>query len=297
MLHLFANNAQCKHLILGCSHNGAYTVPLERYVLNPITASRITLLRSYEINFSIEGLPFETVEFPRVFRSTPYKETDVLAGENDIVQGIPQSPGSNPPITANFTKSDAQKAVSGREAIAKWQATADAFIPVSAPTRSPAKTRSGWATEKKVLLNINDERVDQELGEVDHETSESMLDRMEVRRFCVFHHLQGSCMAASSGSLCNFVHGPALNDDELRFLKQHSRRLPCASGSRCRRSACLYGHVCPDQPGCTKGSKCKLFAFHKVDKTVVSVWSPEKSLSPAKRRLKVAPGLEPHVQH
>lgn len=283
MFHLFANNAQCKHLIFGCCHNGSYAVALEKYASNPITATSITLLKSYESNTVFEGLPFDLVEFPRVFRSTPYKETDRLVEDADYIQDLLQQPDSDY-TTRGAKNSSAKEVKRGSEAIAKWQATAGPPWPKPAPAPNAPL---GWATEKNVLLNINNERVDHELGEVDHGTSESMLDRIEVQRFCLFYHLQGSCAALSAGNPCNFRHGPRLNDDELRFLRRDSRRRPCNFGSTCLRADCMYGHVCLSQPGCEKGPTCPFYKFHKVDKTAVRVLSSEKNLSPRKRGLKV----------
>ncbi len=281
MLHLFAENHQCKHLILGCSHNGAYRVALEKYACNPIAASSISLLKSYETNTFFEGLPFDSVEFPRLFRSTPYKKTDRLAEEMDYTQNVPQQPRSDC-ITREIETSSINEGAGKHEAIAKWQASAAVAVPVGVPARPPARNRSGWASENSVLLNVNDERVDRELREVDDEISESMLDRMEVRRFCLFYHLQNSCGATLLGKPCKFRHGPRLSDAELRFLKLDARKMPCNFGSRCRRADCMYGHVCPDQPGCSRGSNCLLYQFHEVDKTVIKIWSPEKTLTARK---------------
>ena len=282
MFHLFANNIQCKHLIFGCCHDSAYVPALEKYACNPIMASSITLIKSYEVLTPFKDLPFDFVEFPSVFRSTPYKETDRLAEDIDHVQDLQQQNEFN--CTPQQTEQRNVKEASGvNEAIAKWQASTGTSWPVLSPARLPAKSPLGWATEKKVLLNINDERVDQELGEIDHETSESMLDRIEERRFCLFYHLQGSCFTNLTGKPCNYRHEPRLNEQELRFLKQDSQRRPCAFASGCRRPDCMYGHVCPHQPGCERGPVCALYKFHEVDKTAVKVWAPEKRLSPRKK--------------
>lgn len=282
MFHLFAQNTQCKHLIFGCCHDAAYVAVLEKYGCNPITASNITLLKSYENSPYFEGLPFGFVEFPRIFRSTPYKRTDRLAEGVDYMQDVPQQPDVNH-TTKEPKKTSAIDRAQRNESIAKWQATAGPSWPVLAPARPAPKATLDWATEDKVLLNINDERVDSDLGEIDHATSESMLERMERQHFCAFYHLQNSCAADSAGKPCSFRHGPRLNEEELRFLKRVSRRRLCNSGSICRRSYCLYGHVCPNEPGCEKGPRCPFSRFHGVDKTVVKVWSPEKNLSPRKK--------------
>ena len=282
MFHLFVNNVQCKHLIFGCCHNSAYAGLLEPYTFNPFAASSITLLKSYEDKTCFEDLPFESIEFPQVFRSTPFKKTDRLAEAVDYMQDLPQQPSSGR-IMREVEVPGANGLAGREEAIAKWQDATNASIPLPARARPQAKVHSGWALERNVLLNINDERIDHELGEVDYETSESMLDRIEQKKFCAFYHLLDSCLSRPLDKPCNFRHGPRLNNDELRFLKTIYRKLPCNFGSRCRRRDCFHGHICANQPGCEKGPNCPLYRFHEVDKTAVRVWSPKKNLSPHKR--------------
>lgn len=291
MFHLFANNVQCKHVIFGCCHDVAYAVALESYASNPIAASRITLLKSYEDKSYFEGLPFNSVEFSHVFRCTPYKRTDLLIGDDDYMQDSSKqsdsSWGDETLARRQVAQSSANELAREEEALARWQATTNASIPLPTRPRPRPQTevQSGWAADKTVLLNINDERIDHELKEVDYETSESMLDRMEVQRFCVFYHLQNYCLTTALGKVCNFRHGPRLNKNELRFLRQDFKKMRCDYGSQCRKPDCFYGHMCTSQPGCEKGSTCAFFRLHEVDKTAVRIWSPDKkNSSPRKKR-------------
>ena len=271
MIDLSVNNVHCKHFILGCSHNIAYAAAIELYASNPITAARITLLKSYDDNAYFVRLPFNVMELPLIFQSTPYKGADRLADVINLIKQLPQRSRSSH-ITGGREISSVNRSPEGDKALAKLQAATNASIPLPGHTRPPIKSHLSWATERNVLLNINDERVDPELEEVAYETCESVLDRMEVKRFCVYYHLQHSCVATSLGKPCNFRHGPRLNNDELRFLKQDVRKLPCTFGSRCRKPDCIFGHVCANQPGCKKGPSCPLNRLHKVDKTAVRVW-------------------------
>lgn len=272
MFHFFANNVQCKHLIFGCCHNSAYALTLEPYASNPISASNITLLMSYEHNTYFKSLPFTSVEFPRVFRSAPFKETDRLATDSDYAQELSQQ--SDAGRIAREVEKFNVNATKGDESFARW--------PAAIPARAQPRPSSGWATEGNVLLNINDERVDPELGEVDYETSESMLNRMQVQGFCAFYHLRNYCATTAVGGVCKYQHGARLNDDELLFLKQYLRRTPCSSGSQCRKPNCPYGHVCANEPGCQLGLACPLYRLHEIDKTAVRVWWPGKISSPRK---------------
>ena len=265
MFHLFADNVQCKHLIFGCCHNSAYAAALERYASSPITVSSITLLKSYEDKIYAESLPFESVEFRSVFRSTPFKPSDRLGEDIDYMQDFPKQSGSG-----EFTRDSAIEIIEEDRALAKWQAASNAAIPLRIRHPRPKNTDSTWGSTQTVLLNINDERVDPPLADEDYDTSEDMKDRMEVMRFCHFYHLQNSCIAR----VCKYRHGTQLNPKEIVVLRNYVRWLPCGAGSRCRRRDCIFGHSCHDQPGCSNGARCLLYKFHHVDRTVVKVWQP-----------------------
>ena len=112
MFHLFANNVHCKHIVFGCCHDSSYRVALDKYVGDPFMAFKLTLLKSYETNPSFEGLVFDSVKFPRVFRSTPYKETEI-SGEEDV------------------DRSRAKEGSETNQAIARWRANARASTSIS----------------------------------------------------------------------------------------------------------------------------------------------------------------------
>lgn len=275
MFHLFANNVQCKHLIFGCCHNSAYAVTLEPYASNPIAASSVTLLKSYEDNTYFEGLPFNSVRFPHIFRSTPFKETGRLAEDVDYRQVHPQIHASGG-ISRDLRKNSANKAAGGNEALGKGQAASNASIPLQTRKHGPINPRSTWGSNQTVLLNINDERVDPPLLEEDYDTSESMKDRMEVKRFCHFYHLLGTCASVnpSDRQVCRFRHGSELSPQETVVLRNYVKELACVRGSKCRQPDCIFGHTCHGQPECTKGARCLFYKFHEVDPTVVRVWQP-----------------------
>ena len=276
MFLLFADNVQCKHLIFGCCHNSAYAVALEKYASNPITASKITLLKSYEDNTYFESLPFESVEFRSVFRSTPFKPTDRLGEDIDYMQDFPRPSGPG-----DFARGSANEVTEETRALARWQAASNAAIPLPARHQRPTKSYSTWGSTQTVLLNISDARVDPPLLDEDYDTSEDMKDHMEVMRFCHFYHLQNSCISPG----CKFRHGPKLNPKEMVVLRNYVRWLPCGAGSKCRRRDCVFGHHCHDQPRCTKGARCPLYRFHHVDPTVVKVWQAEANTSPRRSRV------------
>ncbi|MCJ1279688.1 hypothetical protein MMC21_007512 [Puttea exsequens] len=104
---------------------------------------------------------------------------------------------TNGPEEQNPTQTDRVRA---------WRAVADRRDIRQPFTRSPSNSRHfrprsqrygqqlTWGpNDKIVLLNINNQRVDSYLGEISDEVFDSMIDRMEERPYCAYHHLRGYC--------------------------------------------------------------------------------------------------------
>ena len=298
MFKVFANNIQCKHIVFGCCHDSAYVSALEPYAINPIDASSITLLKSYEDSKHFEGLPFGSTSFPRVFRSTPFKATDRLAEDVDYMQDSPQPPTSSnnrtreieDASTSKKVAAEGQKVIAKRQessngiedpitpkdvveerqkAIAKWQETSKAADPLSTPTHQP-RSRSSWHSKQNILLNINDERLDPPFLPQAPSTPARMQANMDIKHDGPYPYLHGNCVIPN----CKYRHWPNLNPKEIAVLRNRVRRLPCARVSRCRQADCVFGHVCMDQPGCTRGTRCLFWKVHEVDRTVVRMWQP-----------------------
>lgn len=278
LFQLYVENVHCKQIIFGCCHESTYVTVLEPYMDNPLAVSRVNLLRSCPHDDYYNALPFELVEFVSVFHSANLREINVPVDT------------SEPPVddSVNLCPQHQESATSGDEsgqhstniqAIYDWQAVANKNINVRGlNTRRPPRPRiqtqgSGqqitWGpSDKAILLNVNNQRVDTFLGELNDEVHESMLDRMDERDFCIWHHLKGICYNRT----CKFRHG-GLSKAELVVLIVYVRaRKPCEIGSGCRRAGCHGGHLCPRQPGCERGESCPFYGVHDVDTTAVKVW-------------------------
>ncbi|KAL8927602.1 MAG: hypothetical protein Q9172_001312 [Xanthocarpia lactea] len=62
------NSLQCKHVLLGVSHDSGYVPFLERFVADDAVQHRVTLLDGYQVSAAIRNLGFKKiVSFPSVF--------------------------------------------------------------------------------------------------------------------------------------------------------------------------------------------------------------------------------------
>ena len=237
---------------------------------NPLAVARIKLLHSSQDAKYFADLPFETVDFPTLNGDTSSKTQSPVNGPQWATRGPPTSSQGFVEPAASISP---RRVVTEMEAIAKLQATANARTPTPNCGPRPLRGSRTWGPdEKTVLLNINNERVDSELGNIGPDVVESMADRMEDGKFCVSYHLQGVCINLAQGKDCSFRHGPKLSPEETVVLRKFVRATRCEHGSKCRKANCIHGHVCPGEPNCTKGIWCTFRKVHGVDPTAVTIW-------------------------
>ncbi|KAL8849542.1 MAG: hypothetical protein Q9221_005476 [Calogaya cf. arnoldii] len=68
LFHFYINSLQCKHVLLGVSHDSGYVPFLEQFVADESVRDRVTLLEGYQVSPAIRNLGFKrSVRFPSVF--------------------------------------------------------------------------------------------------------------------------------------------------------------------------------------------------------------------------------------
>ncbi|KAI4186106.1 MAG: hypothetical protein L6R41_003678 [Letrouitia leprolyta] len=72
VFNFFVTIPQCKHIVLGVSHDSGYAPFLERFAADTTISDHITLLEGYQVSAGIRHLGFKhVVEFPTVFAQAP----------------------------------------------------------------------------------------------------------------------------------------------------------------------------------------------------------------------------------
>ncbi|KAL8937131.1 MAG: hypothetical protein Q9216_004578 [Gyalolechia sp. 2 TL-2023] len=72
VFNFFVTIPQCKHVVLGVSHDSGYAPFLERFAADKSISDRITLLEGYQVSPSFRNLGFtKVVKFPSVFAIAP----------------------------------------------------------------------------------------------------------------------------------------------------------------------------------------------------------------------------------
>ena len=68
-----------------------------------------------------------------------------------------------------------------------------------------------------------------------------------------------------------YEHDPTVDREEIKALAFTARRTLCKRGSGCRGIMCYYGHICPDEPNCPRGSMCTFEQLHGMDTNPVKM--------------------------
>ena len=258
-IHFYLNNLQCGHVVLGCCKDSLYSRVLELSHDNVHTTFRFTLLRSLQQRDLSGEFNFEVVFSAK-------QKTASKSGQVDIPTTLPpwhmssSSSDNTGELHTHFDRHSSSRdhSLGKKDALAAWQGSVN-----------EANGTGNWQIDKRdLLVNVDGKRVDPKLEDVDTEVVESMVRRLQEKRFCFPFHLQGTC---DQGETCDFRHEPRLTPQELLFLERNARRSVCTYGSDCRKVNCRFGHNCPYEPGCPKGVLCPFQKFHGMDTAVVAV--------------------------
>ncbi|KAI0598572.1 hypothetical protein F4775DRAFT_583729 [Biscogniauxia sp. FL1348] len=297
MLHLYAENAQCKHIYFAACHDVGYVSELTPY---RGSRDRFTLVSTPGILFHDEfgklGLGIE--ELPGVFRNAVLGQNSVQARPAPST-AMAMASSSSPAIsTATSATAEGQKPCSyftigkcrygkacknlhattksstsfgGNHTSLPYQSTRSESIG-SDPTHSKIDPFAQLPRKEDipygyVALNQNQQRLDPYIPSPTATIMARLKERSAGRKLCNNKHLTDSCHNED----CEYDHD-MLEEDLKPALEFLSRSLPCPKREKCRNYFCSQGHICQN-PDCKhRGGKskayCKIpYAIHMADLT------------------------------
>lgn len=256
MMRVMMRITQCRHIIFGPCLDKGYLPFLAEYKVNPAAASKITLLETVPGANAFRNLGFRHVDFPDVFRSEPLPERPAVLPIGRPASTAPDA-GVNRPGTPKSTTSSIAE-VNGVQSWAAVGKSGPAPKTINiAPKRTPPP-------RKYYLVNVNSERLDEELPRWDPSAEKRFVNRVTRagRNCCNHYHLKGSC---PDETYCDYTHGDRLNPAELLVLRHKARSLKCANGTYCYDPECFFGHHCRFGKACHNPSACRFADSHHVD--------------------------------
>ncbi|KAK1765606.1 hypothetical protein QBC33DRAFT_454409 [Phialemonium atrogriseum] len=255
MMRVMVRVTQCKHILFGpCLDNG-YLPFLGEYKGNTSASPRITLLETSPAGPGFQSLGFRHVSFPDVFRSAPLPERPVM-------QPPPRPISTSPVPVSAIAATPGSSVTSAIEngSSAGWAALSKSVAASKAKTINIAPKKP--AQLKHYTININGERLDEELSRWDPSAEKRFANRIRERgNCCNFYHLRGKC---PEEEFCGYYHGDRLGPAELLVLRHKARSLKCSNGTYCSDPECFYGHHCRFGKNCSNSS-CRFADTHHVD--------------------------------
>ncbi|KAH9824564.1 zinc finger protein [Teratosphaeria destructans] len=138
--------------------------------------------------------------------------------------------------------------------------------PVNAEGRARVSTGLRKPPEGFIAVNEDQQRIDPDIPQPSQSDFDDFTRRTARRKLCNSHFIGGHC---PEGDHCRYDHTPA-PEGVINALKQVVFSNPCPRKGACRRSICLYGHICQKADCTRRGGKswCKFGRHvHNMDLT------------------------------
>jgi hypothetical protein len=322
MLHLYADNAQCKHIYFAACHDVGYISDLTPHANN---SRRFTLVNAPGIRFHDEfsklGMGIE--ELPGVFRSTPLDSSAIYRPANSLsasttskiattAAGRTASPAKPTVTTGPSSGIDSQKICDFyRIGKCKYGGGCKFLHPGHHASNSPSWRLSsheqqsdntgslsyGTTNETLQALTLLPKKEEIPEGHVAVNKNNFRLDpyvepsspetvSLLMARINVKRICNSYQLNGSCDGRCGYDHSP-LDPELKRALESLARSHPCPRKGSCRRDDCNFGHICQN-PDCRhRGGKtfCKLpYASHNED-LVVADYVPVATRPPHRRQV------------
>ncbi|KAG5980946.1 hypothetical protein E4U55_003456 [Claviceps digitariae] len=243
-----SNNYNCRHILMGISHDASYTTFLDEIAHNDFNRQRLTI---------IEGIPASTADFAASGISTLDLGNNLFRTEKHTDRNTsvwPLGAWAAGPRTSSPTMSNSSTSTPGRSSLSYANAASSANssppppppqmtlpIPPKPIARPPAKVQYQQIPPQQPDWNPGFRGLDEPIT-VSVSAMESIKKRKEADKLCNNHFLRGPC---TKGDSCFFVHDYKPSSEEINAIAVLARQNPCTNGQDCESDECIYGHHCP----------------------------------------------------
>ncbi|KAG6067473.1 hypothetical protein E4U32_003719 [Claviceps aff. humidiphila group G2b] len=239
-----SRNYNCKHVLMGISHDPSYTSFLDGIALEEDQRERLTVL---------EGLSAQTADVPsnikraslgnELFRTDGHSDRDAPIWPLGAWATVPRACNTARSVTSTSTRrSYANVANSTLRSPPPLPPSPKTSLPVPPkPIARPVQVRYQQVPPQRPDWNPGPRGLDEPIA-VSVSVMESVKRRRDSEKLCNNHFLRGPC---TKGARCYFVHNYSPSKEEVDAIAVLARQNPCVNGQRCKAKACIYGHHCP----------------------------------------------------
>lgn len=265
-------NHNCRHILLGISHDSGYAPFLDETLQSEATRQRISIIEGVATvadlratNVSIKKLGNELFREDKLHDKVPSPlQQHSVSAHSHAAQPPPApqpaareaSPATSPVVSTASSKETRTPVVS-YAGIASASPPPKITLPLArkqtqANGSDSSRNRGSQRSQQEahyILIppsqpqnwNPGPRGLDEPIR-VNVQVLESVKKRKEDK-LCNNHYLRGPCAKRDT---CSFVHDHKITDDELKAVAVLARQNPCSSGQYCEADDCIYGHHVSD---------------------------------------------------
>ncbi|KAL7624521.1 hypothetical protein AAE478_006086 [Parahypoxylon ruwenzoriense] len=251
-------NYNCKHVLLGISHEASHAPFLSGLIRDDRTKQRVTILEGLPTAQEILDTGIVITSFRTIFRTDRLREKPYRVRVAVPSLPIPAGPSKVPPPSAASISTvpsegspnspSVPTAPSGARPNLSYASVIQKASPppqVAAaipPKKASAPARPAAPTKKPApKWNPGPRGLDAPLV-IDQGVLEKLKKRRDNQKLCNNHFLRGPC---TKGKDCCFEHNYKPSQAEKNAIAYLARMNPCTNGQNCELDNCIYGHHCP----------------------------------------------------
>ncbi|KAM0247873.1 hypothetical protein ACHAQJ_009689 [Trichoderma viride] len=261
-------NHNCRHIMLGISHDAGYAPFLDETLQSEATRQRISIIEGVTTvsdlvatNIRIEKLGNGLFRDDKLSDKSPSLFQTASASSQMTSATLPAqtiaSRTASPAISAGSSQTRTPN-MSYAGIVSSASPPPQITLPFTL-ARKPTQSGSGSWREKSqaraqsesqyqlIPASVPDDWNPGHRGfddpiRVNMQVMESIKKRKDNDKLCNNHYLRGPC---AKKDICPFAHDYKINDDEMKAVAVLARQNPCSSGQYCEADDCIYGHHCP----------------------------------------------------
>lgn len=233
-------NYNCKHIILGISHDASYAAFVNGLMQDETTRQRVTILEGVP---TVRELVATGVNVLNLNEMLFRPERLVAKQQPVMLEPLPPpvtSPRPAPAATAPRPASTPAVAPpSYARAIKSASPPPQMTLPIPLHPRVANPPRLAQASKPQPpSWNPGARGLDPPI-KVSQAALDNIKKRKDNNKLCNNHYLRGPC---SKGDECCFEHKYKPSPDEILAIAYLARLNPCTSGQECDVENCIYGH-------------------------------------------------------